>query len=240
MLKKSLAGIFLLMLIGSTANAALVSRLSGAAYYDTVLDITWIANANLADTNDFGVTGINANGSMTWDKAVEWIAAMNTAAYLGKSDWRLPAVTDTGSPGCDWSDYGGTDCSYYPDLSTGEMAHLYYATLGNAGAYDTNNNETGCADGPSGCLTNTGPFSNLQPDYYWSGTTSAADAFEAWFFAFYDGYQAPGNRPLPQYAWAVRSGDIAAVPVPGAVWLMSGALGLLGLVRRKALTGTGA
>ena len=35
------------------------------------------------------------------------------------------------------------------------------------------------------------------------------------------------------YAWAVRPGDFAPVPVPGAVWLFGGALTLLGAVRRK-------
>ncbi|MSR08918.1 MAG: PEP-CTERM sorting domain-containing protein, partial [Gammaproteobacteria bacterium] len=38
------------------------------------------------------------------------------------------------------------------------------------------------------------------------------------------------------YAWAVRPGDIAPVPVPGAVWLFGGALTLLGAVRRRAMT----
>ena len=62
---------------------------------------------------------------------------MNTANYLGTNDWRLPTVTDTGGSGC--SDYGytGTDCGWNVDLSTGEMAHMYYSTLGNMPSRNT-------------------------------------------------------------------------------------------------------
>ena len=36
------------------------------------------------------------------------------------------------------------------------------------------------------------------------------------------------------YAWAVQSGDISAVPIPAAIWLFSsGLIGLIGLARRK-------
>ncbi|WKZ11135.1 MAG: DUF1566 domain-containing protein [Gammaproteobacteria bacterium] len=96
-MKRVFWGIALSVLLAGSANAALLSRAGGQAYYDDVLNITWLANANLADTNAFGVTGINANGTMTWAKANEWIAAMNTAAYLGISNWRLPTVVDTGT-----------------------------------------------------------------------------------------------------------------------------------------------
>ena len=91
-MKRTLSGMVLLLLACGSANAALLSRAGGQAYYDDVLNITWLADANLADTNDFGVAGINANGTMTWDKAQEWIGAMNTANYLGTNTWRLPTV----------------------------------------------------------------------------------------------------------------------------------------------------
>ncbi len=36
------------------------------------------------------------------------------------------------------------------------------------------------------------------------------------------------------YVWAVRDGDVAAVPLPGAVWLFgAGLAGLLGYGRRR-------
>jgi hypothetical protein len=78
-------GISLLMLVSGAANAALVSRLSGAAYYDTVLDITWLADANHAYTS-----GYDSDGLMTWSAAQTWISTLNASSYLGITNWRLP------------------------------------------------------------------------------------------------------------------------------------------------------
>jgi hypothetical protein len=61
---------------------ALVASESGETVYDTVSDITWLSNANLAATKNFGVRGINPDGSMVWTTAQNWIPAMNTANYL--------------------------------------------------------------------------------------------------------------------------------------------------------------
>ena len=238
-MKQLIAGIFLFVLMGSVANAALLSRLSGQAYYDTELDITWLADANLADSNDFGVTGVGFNGNMTWDAANEWIAAMNTAAYLGAGDWRLPFMIDTGASGCESVAYTGTDCGYNVETKNGaivksEMAHLFYVTLGNTGQYDTGGNLTGCAGFPDYCLTNTGPFSSFQASYYWSDTEYAPDTGNAWYFHFGASSQYFDLKSNDFYAWAVRPGDIAAVPVPAAAWLFGGALALLGAVRRRS------
>ncbi len=73
---------------------------------------------------------------MMWSEAQAWIGTLNTASYLGTNDWRLPTVTDTGTPGCNFA-YTGTDCGYNVDLSTGEMAHMFYSTLGNTSHYNT-------------------------------------------------------------------------------------------------------
>ena len=144
------------LLCATTANATPVSALGGQVVNDTDLNITWLANANLAASNTFGVSGINANGTMDWDLAKLWIAAMNTANYLGYNDWHLPTVTDTGTSGCNFAN-SGTDCGYNVDTDTGEMAHLFYDELGNKAFRDT----SGATQSGYG-LTSTGPFSNFQ------------------------------------------------------------------------------
>jgi hypothetical protein len=227
-----------------TAQAALLGRAALTpggtdyqAYYDDELNITWVADANLAATSNFGVTGINPDGTMSWYTAQSWIGAMNAASYLGASNWRLPTTIDVGQLGC-LSNIEG-DCGYNVDPSTSEMAHMFFSTLGNSRAFDTSGSPTGCLeDYPNYCLTNTGPFSNLQPYPYWSGTTHGTSYLHrngAWFFSFNEAYQGLDHKSNTYNAWAVSDGDsLATVPVPASVWLFGSALGVMGVMRRKA------
>ena len=231
-----------LLTAATGANATLVSALGGQVVNDTDLNVTWLSNANLAATNSFGlarnvdlgtIPGVNTfggsyiynDGKMTWGGAMKWVAAMNTANYLGYHDWRLPTTTDTGTPGCNYS-YNGTDCGYN---STGsEMSHLYYNELGNKAFYNTAGVQQ------SGGLANTGTFSNFQTYDYWSGTEYAPNTFHAWYFITSTGNQNVRNKNINMFALAVRPGQVAAVPVPAAAWLLgSGLLGLIGVARRR-------
>jgi hypothetical protein len=196
------------------------------AYYDTLLDITWLADANYVQTS-----GYDADGKMTWDTAQTWIGTLNTASFLGVNDWRLPAVTDTGPTGCDFA-YSGTDCGWNADTSTGEMASLFYDTLGNLALYDTSGGFPQSGYG----LTNSGPFSNIQSYYYWADTESASDPSEAWYFHLNFGSQNDSNKDLNRNAWAVRSGDISVVPIPAAIWLFASGLGFLGWFKRQSIS----
>lgn len=237
----------LLFMMSTSANAALVSRAGGQAYYDTVLNITWLADANLAASNTFGVTGINTNGKMTWAKANEWIGAMNAANYLGVNTWRLPEVNPVNGSSFNYSlSYNGsTDRGYnqseqgtaYAGSTGSEMAHLFYNTLDNKGYCTPSSIYPSCTVQSGWGLSNRGPFSNLQPNLYWSGTTYAPNPRLAWLFNFGFGRQDHFNKSNGLYAWAVSPGD-AVVPVPAAVWLFGSALGVMGLLRRKMLTGT--
>ncbi len=101
-------GLVMAVLIGLTlgftlsAQATLMGRLEATpglmdyqAYYDTDLDLTWAADANI-------------NGLMNWSDANTW--AMNVTIG-GESDWRLPTCLDNAA--------SSTNCS------TSEMAHLF-------------------------------------------------------------------------------------------------------------------
>lgn len=248
MLRK-VAGAFALILVSLQSHAALHSRASGQAYYDDVLNITWVADANLAATNNFGVKGsigntgwITSDGRMYRPTADAWIAAMNTANYLGLNTWRLPNTVDTGLSGCDYA-YSGADCGYNVDPLTGEMAHLYYSTLGNIGGFNTNGVIQPCFDLSSGqdtlpgypnlCATNTGPFSNLNAMPYWSGTTYAPDPGGSWSFRFSGGLQSHDGNSTILRTWAVANGDPLATPIPAAAWMFGGALGVLAAIRRR-------
>ncbi len=202
-----LTAAFLNIVIFTTtgANAALVSALSGQVVNDTDLNITWLANGNLAATVTFGVNGIASDGTMSWQTAQLWIAAMNSANYLGYNDWRLPNLTDTCTPGCTFS-FSSSDWGYN-NPNTSEMSHLYHIELGNKGYYDT----SGVGPQTGWGLVNTNPFSNLQPGLYWSGTQYASDTSLAWNYGFDFGYQAFFNKSDLMFALAVRPGQVASI-----------------------------
>ncbi|MFK5950218.1 MAG: hypothetical protein QM500_15745 [Methylococcales bacterium] len=154
-----------------------------------------------------------------------WAAGLEVG---GVSGWRLPTVIDTGASGCD-NAFTGTDCGYNVDTTTGEMAALFYDTLGNLAYYNTSGSGPQSGYG----LSNAGPFSNIQT-FYWSGTEYAPDNSFAWEFEFNNGNQDRNGKTLGGFAWAVQSGDVSAVPVPAAVWLfVSGFIGLIGLAKRR-------
>jgi len=86
--------------------------------------------------------------------------------------------------------------------------------------------------------TNPGPFSNVQNVRYWSGTEYApSSATLAWTFRFDDGLQSRFSKGDLLSAWAVRSGDIAAVPAPGALWLLGTGLVALGVKLKRRVRG---
>lgn len=232
-----------LFTIAGPANAGLVTVLGGQAVTDTDLNITWVANANLAATNTFGLAtfvnlGADAygyeskifpNGAMTWGGAQKWIGAMNAANYLGYSDWRLPTTIDTGAPGIQVSK-NGTDGGYN-NPATSELSHLYYSELGNKGIFSTAG-----AFQPDYGLSNKGPFTNFQENGYWSGTEYAPDAQNAWFFAPRFVSQDISSKTNTMYALAVRTGNVAApIPEPETYALLLAGLGLMGgIARRRA------
>jgi hypothetical protein len=226
----------------ASSHASLVGRdLDGnlsttEAYYDTVLDITWLGDGNYAGT------------AMDWATANSWAAGLDPYGS-GITGWRLPdtnPIDGTTADDATYSYIGAEDRGYnvsapgtlYAGSTASMMAHLFYNTLGGVAFC----NSTGCGI-PNWGLSNTGPFSNIQPTRYWTATEYApyTNHNYAWGFDMEGGAQNGFNKGTNYYyAWAVHYGDVgtaigaAVVPVPAAVWLFgSGLLGLLGLGRRR-------
>jgi hypothetical protein len=76
------------------------------------------------------------------------------------------------------------------------------------------------------CTGNIAGFTGIQP-FYWSGTEVIPGTFARLFF-FDSGVQGAGGEGSQLSAWAVRSGNVAAVPEPQTVALLLFGLGLLG------------
>ena len=235
------AGILLLGLV-SSAEAALLGRLPVTpggldfqAYYDDHLDITWLADANLAASNTFGLPTdtnlgphpsgrsfgfdavVSADGLMTWPGALFWFDAMNASNYLGFNDWRFPTTLEP--------DTSCAPAAFQPQGSGclgSEMGHLWYTELSNniGGNWPNNNN---------------GPFSNVilaraGGGNRWSTESTGGPVGAAWSFSTRHGRQALFPKDDELSSWAVRSGDsfAPAVPAPSAMLLFG--TGLVGLV----------
>lgn len=203
--------------ISGTAHAALQGRdLNGSAgsfeaYYDTELNITWLANANV-------------NGQMTWAAANTWAAnlsivdAVNNITY---DNWRLPTTLQ---PDASCGIQPGPGTSYGWGCSGSEMGHLFYSELGGTAGQSILTS----AD------ADMAKFSNLKADRYWSSTAYVPSAGYAWNFYFDNGYQGANLDTIERYALAVSPGDVAAIPEAETYAMMLAGLGLIGWrVRRR-------
>ncbi len=225
--------------LSTGAQASLVAR-TGGMVYDTVNNITWAADANLFQTQaasnanlvseiiaaNGGVIHDTPNtydngtytlttadfdtttGAMTWWGAQAWA---NNLTLGGVTGWSLPSTPVE---------------SFGYNVTSSQMGDLFYNQLG--------------VSADNSIATSTNPnynlFTNVQSFVYWSGSEYAPNPDGAWDFTTLNGYQSSHLKGSQLYAWAVRPGDVAAVPVPGAFWLFGSAMvGLMGLKRRGSI-----
>lgn len=146
---------------GGSMPGAIATRQSPQTIYDPGPRVTWLANADLAATATFkfGLGGINADGSMDYATAKEWVRLLNRHKYLGHDNWTMP-ITPTPNSDSDCSGYNrkgggwfGLGCTIAP------LASLYKYVL-RLKSPDT------AVQVPD---TTTGPFHDFQPYLYWTG-----------------------------------------------------------------------
>lgn len=194
--------------ISISSHATLMSRLGGDATYDDMLDITWLTDADLS-------------GIGTWQEQLDWVAGLNTANHLGFNDWRLASMSvSAGVPTTSVVDCSSTTEEQCKDNELGYM--FFYNLDGMLG------------DNLTGDQTVDGVTLTDVQSLYWSGTEF--DSNLAWFYSFGSGFQGDDPKYVSTifYGWAVRAGDVAAVPEPPMVWLLvTGLLGLLGIKGRQ-------
>ena len=254
--RKLVASIGWLLACTGGAHAALQGRdVDGVAangyeaFYDTVLNITWLADANYAKTS-----GFDPDGAMSWDLAQIWVGAVS---FQGVAGWRLPhfepvnGVTIQSIPS---TVDGSTDASYNIKSSANELAYMYYTNLGLLAPVsptwqfrDTYGVSTSGIQPVPGLLG--GQIKNLASDSYWTNVEYSLDINKAWTFGtkgYFAGYQGTETKTYGHYAWAVHDGDpfklsvpvvvpgpAPAVDEPASAWLMLAGLGMSTLLMRR-------
>lgn len=240
--------------LASPATAALVAR-PGGFYYDRVLDITWMGDANYAKTVAFSADGLVTQAGAEF--LADGYLYFNAATGVLHTDWRLPTLGPDvddyhpnlpGSGGQLPNGQGATGTGWGTPDDSGiysELGWMYYANLGGRARCEAEGAEP-CEYNPNHGIPSKGPFANLELNFYWTDVRAeyppGEDYNAFWAFTFDDGNQNPragtgGREPL-SFVWLVHEGDIAAAPVPEpATWaLMLVGFGALGSALRRRRT----
>lgn len=200
-------------------------------FYDTSTNLTWLADANFVKTS--GYKGFpndsypdlapQPSGAVNWFVASAWGPSLNVYGVTG---WRLPSLVNQNSCAVVGSH---ASCQAGVKAGSSELENLIETTLGNTNG-----------------LTNTGPFQNVQADFYWTGTQTTAwpgGSVPYWVYNTSNGIHSTDhgqNFGVYAFAWVLHDGDIGtAIAVPSVPEPSSYAMTLCGLaavawaVRRK-------
>jgi len=190
------------LLLAETVRAA--DQAGGPSGAETIHDasyrVTWLANANLAATEKFGVANISPGGAMDYPTALAWVAAMNARNYLGHNNWTLPATPaidkGCGSKNLRGGGYFGFNCtlsamgSLYANFLNYRWPRTIVPVLGNK----------------------TGPFGNLQPNLYWTDQGSGKTANGYGTFSFNTGAQMENVDKNYLYVLPMIAGKLPGTP----------------------------
>jgi hypothetical protein len=218
------------------AQARLHDR-GGGLIFDDVLNVTWLQDANLAQTS-----GLSADGRLNFQQATDWAADLvfvDSARGTSWSDWRLPSVKPQNGSSWDLEQtFNATsDWTYSSGSPQHELSHLFHVSLGNISGYWLDGRARSGVSGTDFGVVDSGPFLNLVNNIYWYGTDSPFNpgTHAATFLTFSGANLGNATRDSLFYAIAVRDGDVgiaAAVPEPGSWAILLAGLCLMGLRMR--------
>jgi hypothetical protein len=162
----------------------LIASADGKTVYDTTLRVRWLANANLAGTDEgraiaslMGVNGIKHGGSMTYDATALWVNALRNypnqgrIGYLGHNDWTLPGTPTGGATDSGCTSHGGAGSGFGYGCVGSDMGSLYNISLHSLLNLHWPNSAVPQPD------NQVGPFRNFRAYLYWSGDLDRTFSF---------------------------------------------------------------
>lgn len=231
--------------LSTASHATLFDRGSGLIY-DSVLNVTWLQDANYAFTQRY--SKLQAGRFLTWFDALEWtdqLSYVDTVRGVTLTDWRLPNISPL-DPALGFqlqvSTGGDQDDGYnvsapgtkYAGSTASELPYMYFNNLGNTSRCPITGGFGACSTaGLQSYTLNAGPFINLEKVGYWTNSNASLPFRDAWGLDLGHawGLQGAFNREAPRIAWAVRNGDVLSpIPEPStsAMWALALLAGVIG------------